>query len=63
MLQDLGGQVRVAFGGMVGLDFGACLAFAAARGGPVGLVAAVLPEVEAALLAGANGEGSEPAPE
>jgi hypothetical protein len=37
-------------GGAYGLDFGAVLAFTAALGGPVTLVAEVLSEVEAVLI-------------
>lgn len=60
-----GSQVRIAsFGGPggtvsrpVGLDYGAVLALAGALGADVDLLAAVLPDVEAAVLAGGDEGG------
>lgn len=53
MLQDCGQQLRVApMGGVIGLDFGAVLAFAAARGCAIPLLTDVLPAIEDAVVAG-----------
>ncbi len=43
-------QVRVGIGGVYALDFGAILAFAAARGGTSRLLASVLPDIEPLVL-------------
>lgn len=46
-------------GGPFGLDFGAVLMMGAAMGADLELLADVLPDVEAARIAGLRGEGGE----
>ena len=50
MLRACGAQVRVGFKGAYALDYGAVLAFAAALGAPLELIAAVLPEIEPIIV-------------
>lgn len=44
------GQLRMGFGGPVGLDFGAVMTMAQARRADLDLVADLLPDIEAELL-------------
>lgn len=51
VIQNCRSQVRTAgMGGVIGLDFGAIMAVAQARGADTGLVAALLPEIETVIL-------------
>jgi hypothetical protein len=53
VIQSCGSQLRVGGMGMpFGMDFGAVMTMAAARGADTALVAEALPAVEAAVLAG-----------
>jgi len=49
-VQRLGGQMRVIPGAVVGLDMGAALAMARALGVDEGLVAELLPGIEAVMV-------------
>ncbi|WP_010338031.1 DUF7697 family protein [Sphingobium yanoikuyae] len=54
--------MRVApMGGVFGLDYGAALALGAALSADMELLAEILPDVEAALVRRANGDGSDDA--
>ncbi len=48
-------------GGVFGLDYGAALALGAALSADMELLAEILPDVEAALVRRANGDGSDDA--
>ncbi|WP_374649102.1 hypothetical protein [Rhizorhabdus sp.] len=54
MITGCRGQLRVAMGGAVGLDFGAILAMGGARGADVGLLAEILPSIEDLILSIVN---------
>lgn len=57
MIAGCGQQLRAAFGGAFGLDFGAIMQIGSARGADLELLADVLPQVEAARLAGLQDGG------
>ena len=62
VITRLGGQLRVApMGGVFGLDYGAALALGTALSADMELLAEILPDVEAALVRRANGDGSDDA--
>lgn len=50
MLNGCRGQLRMGFAGPVGLDFGAVMSMAQARGADLDLVAALLPDIEGVIL-------------
>jgi hypothetical protein len=52
-------QLRMGPTGPVGLDFGAVMALAAARGAPADLIADVLPEIETTLLIALKRSGED----
>lgn len=59
VIKTCGRQLRAGFSGPFALDFGAVLAMAEAMGAPRWMVAEVLPDVEAAIIAGINHASSD----